>query len=94
MLINGGSLNDLCRLGIRGKELVLIAKKKEEKVLASHPADMRSGIHRLVIDRRNGHLEVVLDGNRFEFPDAELRDLFGIYLGKDCICKTYELKLY
>ena len=85
---------DLCRLGVRGKELVLIAKKKEEKVLASHPADMRSGIHRLVIDRRDGHLEVVLDGNRFEFPDAELRDLFGIYLGKDCICKTYELKLY
>ena len=85
---------DLCRLGIRGKELVLIEKKKKEKVLASHPADMRPGIHGLVIDRRDGHLEVQLDGNRYEFPDTQLRDLFGIYLGKGCICKTYELKLY
>ncbi len=85
---------DLCRLGIRGKEIVLIEKKKEEKVLASHPVHMVSGIHRLMIDRKDNHLEVTLDSERFEFPDTELKDLFGIYLGNDSICKTYELKLY
>ena len=85
---------DLCRLGIRGKEIVLIEKKKEEKVLASYPFNMGSGIHKLVIERKDNHLEVTLDSERFEFPDTELKDLFGIYLGNDSICKTYELKLY
>ena len=85
---------DLCRLGIRKDQIVAIDKKKDEKMIVSYPAEVKSGIHHLVLDRKDGKLSVVFDGRAYQFPDRKLNDLFGVYLGADCICRTYVLKLY
>ena len=81
-------------LGISGNELVLIEKNKQEKVIHRETIEWKNN-HRyhLSIERKENCLEVYFDDKKYEFPLTELRDLFGVYLGADCISKTYEMKL-
>ena len=85
---------DLCALGIRNDQLVLIEKKKEEKILKAYPVKWeKQKRYQLIIDKKENGLLVSFDGKGYEFPAKDMKDLFGVYLGKDCICRTYSLKL-
>lgn len=85
---------DHCALGIRNEQLILVEKKKEEKILKAHPIRWdRNRRYKLIIERKENGILVTFDGKEYEFPSADLKDLFGVCLGKDCICRTYTLKL-
>ena len=46
-------------------------------------------IHTLRIENKC----VYFDGNEFDFGDIFMSDLFGIYIGKDAINKTLNIKM-
>ncbi len=82
---------DHCAVGFRGNELVLIEKKKDEKVLKSYPVERKPGRQRLILEDGGDHLEVLCNGKKYEFPHTEMRELFGDCVGPEGSCRTFEL---
>ncbi|MBQ6335252.1 MAG: ADP-ribosylglycohydrolase family protein [Erysipelotrichaceae bacterium] len=83
------------KLGLNDDSLVLIEKNKQERIICSYPLVWEEGVvHKLKIDKKEKMLEVLFDEKEYFFPYIELKDLFGITLGKDCIDRTISLSLY
>jgi len=66
----------------------------KEKVLASYPVsyELNKEYHLELIDEKDGLL-VRFDDREYRFAKMELRDLFGISLGKNCRNRTVSLSL-
>lgn len=84
---------DYWAVGIDEGRLVLIRKDIEEKIIGSwmieHLPESECSI---TITDDDDRLTICLDDERFISDRMELRDLFGIYLGEDCINRTVYLK--
>ncbi len=85
---------DRYAVGLKGQELVLIEYQEEEKTLMSYPAEWETGkTYELCLRDEEEGLLVNFDGKKFVFAKTELKDLFGIGLGKDCSSLTLQLKI-
>lgn len=81
---------DYWAIGLRKDQLVLIRKDKKVKVSKKFDLNWKKGmIHTLRIENKC----VYFDGNEFDFGDIFMSDLFGIYIGKDAINKTLNIKM-
>ena len=84
---------DRYAVGLKGQELVFIGYREEERILASYPAAWEKGrTYDLFLRDEEEGLLVNFDGKDFVFAKTELKDLFGIGLGKESSSLTLKLK--
>ncbi len=77
-------------VGFKGDEAVLM---RNEEVLVSAPLKWEEGkTYTLELKERDGRLLVGVAGQEFDFGEMEVRDLYGVYLGENCINRTLAIR--
>ena len=84
---------DYYAIGLDKDNLVLMRKHIDEKIICSYPYEETDGSYCLELVDNDDRLSVYLNEKEYIFDKMELRDLFGIYLGEDCINETLSIKV-